>query len=231
MKKALYLLLLMALLTGCASQNGVDEAGTDNRDTTLETSITTELSSNPEDELSPSLQAYIAVLENKTPLYNSYSKKEMYLDETVVIAEGERIEKFSIIDLNDDGSPEVVLRLYYMTNEDYAFSVLHYEDGIVYQYGFPYRGFNDLKVDGSFYWSNSAFNSGIAKLDFHKDEYIETNLAYCDVDTEENYSYYIGDKSVSHAEFSAFQDEHGKTQSVEWHDYSIEDFKSSVANS
>ena len=226
MKKALYLLLLMALLTGCALQNDEKES--------IDTSgaigtVTEKTATALQEEISPTMQAYIDVLENKRPLYNSFSKTEKYLDE--LLRKEESIGRFSIIDLNGDGSPEVVLRLYYMTNEYYAFSVLHYEDGTVYQYGFPYRGFNDLKVDGSFYWSNSAFNHGIAKLDFHKDEYIETNLAYCDVDMEEHYSYYIGDESVSYAEFSAFQNEHGKTQSVEWHDYSIEDFKSFVANS
>ena len=112
-----------------------------------------------------------------------------------------------------------------MTNEYYAFSVLHYDNGTVYQYGFPYRGFNGLKADGTYHWSNSAFNNGIARIDFDRDVYTETNLAYCDVDMEENYSYYVGGERVSHAEFSLYQEEHSQRQGAEWHDYSIEDFK------
>lgn len=224
MKRYICMILCMVLLTGCRLQNSVADTSTDNSDSAIETDTTNEVTpSSAQGEIPLPLQAYIAVLENKEPLYASYSKEEKYLNE--LITGEESIAKYTLIDLNDDGAPEVVLQLSYGTNEYYAFSVLHYSDGIVYHYGFPYRGFNCLKIDGSYHWSNSAFNNGIAKIDFNKDIYTETNLAYCEVDTKENYSYYIGNESVSHAEFSAFQAEHEQKQSAEWYDYTIDDFK------
>lgn len=79
-------------------------------------------------------------------------------------------EKYAYIDLDKDGMDELVVKL--SKTDDYA--IIHYEDNVVYGYEYiPLRGFRDLKEDGTYYASDSAYTTYIYKIKFNKDTYIE----------------------------------------------------------
>ena len=80
-----------------------------------------------------------------------------------------RVDKFTIVDLDGDGENEVVLWILYNGDSYYGFEVLHYQEETVYGNTFTYRAFYDLKVDGTFWWSGGAANSGIGRLTFTED--------------------------------------------------------------
>lgn len=101
--------------------------------------------------------------------------KEAVMDEEdVAMAAGE----FAVVDLDGDGAQEIVLWLKINGISDYGFAVLRYHEGDVYGYTLPYRGFMELKEDGTFLFSGGAADSGIGQLNFSEKEYIVDELYY-----------------------------------------------------
>jgi len=132
------------------------------------------------------LSAYRAVLlgdaDYLTPWNNTYHSVDEDIEGRKAINSNPTMI-FSVIDLDSDGIPEVVLwstwDARYNDNAS-GFLVLHYQDGIVYGYGFYYRGFEDLKTDGTFSYSGGAPNHGIGIVDFNDAENSYTHaITYC----------------------------------------------------
>ena len=207
--KRICAVLLALLLAGCGAKTPADHVAASSDD-------------------APSYAVYQEVLENQKTMITASEQKEILFRDS--LAEGVDIANYSILDMDGDAIPEVVLQMRYYTNDTYGFFVLHLEGETVYMFGFPYRGLNGLKTDGSYHWSNGAFNNGEARIvDFGAGTYTETNLAYCDTDANGNALYYIGDKSVSQEEYMAYRDELDKTPVVEWIAYTPEAFAESIA--
>lgn len=70
----------------------------------------------------------------------------------------------------------MVLWLGYYENDYAGFLVLHRDGNDVYAHGFPHRGINGLRHDGTYYSSSGGWSS-IRTLDFEGDKCIETTLA------------------------------------------------------
>ncbi len=165
------------------------------------------------------LQALQSILESKSTFCLAYSKENLFLSNYVDETE-HSIKKYTILDLNGDGDPEMVLWLGYYTNNYAGFLVLHRERDVVYAYGLPYRGFNGLKTDGTHISSNSADNHAICKLEFDGDQYTQIKLAYREGSVSDNeLSYYIGDKSVSSEEFDAYEEARNQKRDALWIEY------------
>ena len=89
------------------------------------------------------------------------SIKEVVSDEDWVTAE---VIKFTVIDLDGNGENEIVLWIQSNNGLDYGFEILYFQDQEVYGFTLPYRGFMDLKTDGTFYSSGGMDNRGIRRL-------------------------------------------------------------------
>ena len=101
------------------------------------------------------------------------------------------VSKLAVIDLDKDGVKEMVL--WPSINGDDSietvsvpgYLILRWgEDGI---FGFDpgFRSFAYLKEDGTFYWSSSAFEGGIATARFPDDIYFDLeNVSWCDISVE-----------------------------------------------
>ena len=74
------------------------------------------------------------------------------------------IVEFALVDMDGNGIPELVLNL--DLKIDGSTCVLRYYENVVYGYEFGFRAMNSLKRNGSFRCSNSAFDSGIGRLQF-----------------------------------------------------------------
>lgn len=73
--------------------------------------------------------------------------KEVVSDEDWVTA---RVTKFTILDLDGNGEDELVLWIQANEDLDFGFEILYCQDQEVYGFTLPYRGFMDLKTDGTF---------------------------------------------------------------------------------
>ncbi len=83
-------------------------------------------------------------------------------------------DAYTVIDLDEDGEDEVVLRY-----ADYmGFCVLRFYEDKVYGYEFPYRGLTGLKQDGTFGFSNASDDNGVGRLSFDKKECITEELMH-----------------------------------------------------
>ena len=87
--------------------------------------------------------------------------KEVVSDEDWVTA---KVIKFTVIDLDGNGENEIVLWIQSNGGSDYGFEILYFQDQEVYGFTLPYRGFMDLKTDGTFYSSGGMDNRGIRRL-------------------------------------------------------------------
>ena len=144
------------------------------------------------------LEIYKKILLNETGFYNE--------DNRVVYLRDLNYKQFAVLDMNlyADGIPELVL--HNTANGDTL--VLHYYNGAVYGKKYGYRAMRNLKIDGFFDWSNSAYNSGLGKLHITgKDQEIIHMAEYGSL-MEEIEMYRIQGTPVSKNEFndySAFQ--------------------------
>ena len=87
--------------------------------------------------------------------------KEVVSDEDWVTG---KVIKFTIVDLDGNGENEIVLWIQSNNGLDYGFEILYFQDQEVYGFTLPYRGFMDLKTDGTFYSSGGLDNRGIRRL-------------------------------------------------------------------
>lgn len=164
-----------------------------------------------------------SILENKQSFYITSSKKNVLLSEYKAETDYS-VKKYTILDLNDDRDPEMVLWLGYGTNDYAGFLVLHRDGDTVYAHGFSYRGFNGLNGDGVYTSSSSAFNMSILKLDFDGDTCTETVLARREGDgNPESVTYYIEDRIGTAEEFEKYFKRYNSRSIPDWYSYDIEE--------
>lgn len=106
-----------------------------------------------------------------------------------------QVKNFTLCDLDGDGVPEAVLRI----GEYMGFAVLRWEDGDVNAYAEVPRGLGELKADGTFLYSNSAFDWGIGRYTFNGNESELEEITYCKPATD--YEIYM-----DHGEFISQSD-------------------------
>ena len=134
---------------------------------------------------------------------------------------------FALIDMGDDGMPKVVLEL--TSGFDGAFEILHYEDGKVYGFNRPYRGFLGLTSDGIYEGSSGAADSGFYTASIKKDVYREKALGYSVSGNGGTVSYHIGDSEATESEFGEFLERmwtHARENEAVWHDFTSENIAS-----
>ena len=139
----------------------------------------TELYGQPSDSLSPepypgpaeAAEAFRQVMAGDAPFRSvSEDGREYYLSQINELiwndpAVNAYAEQFAVADLDDDGTPEVII----LTNQHIhsePILVLRWQDGQIYGYNEVGRGMQGLKADGTSGWSDGAFHNGT-----HRDQY------------------------------------------------------------
>lgn len=157
------------------------------------------------------LEAYKAVLQNKSNFFSTDSKKNVHLNDFLTNKEifGAilKVTHFTVIDMDGDKIPEVVLELSVGDNNPMSFEILHYIKGEVYGYNIVYRGLETLKADGTFRFSNGAADNGWGKLIFQSNGYKIDQLGYSkssQVGGKLTIAYFINNKSVTKGAFDSF---------------------------
>lgn len=131
--------------------------------------------------------------------------------------------QFSVIDLDQDGTPEIV----YQRGGWGGFIVIRYFEGLVLGYDLPVRGMQELKQDGTFRTSNSSAEGSISRLHFWGRFYdfedlwrfwgkpISNNQDTVWIVTDAT----LSKSSLSQGEFEIFLGNFSSQPGVVWHPY------------
>ena len=143
----------------------------------------------------------------------TYSLDNYISGEAFNLGNMHKAEKYAYIDLDKDGIDELIFELS-NTNE---YAVLHYEDNNVYGYNYiSLRGFRDLKIDGTYSASDSAYTTYIYKMSFNKNEYINNFIMNYD---KQNNKCIINDESKPMDDCDNYINEQDKKENVTFYDF------------
>lgn len=128
---------------------------------------------------------------------------------------------FSVVDLEQDEVPELVLWMTIEGNPYVGYDVLRWEEGTVVSYSEVYRGLQGLKEDGTYSYSSGAFDHGVGLCaGFGEDGLNTTNLTW-----RSGEEYFVNNCPASENQFNsalAAQDE--KPDAV-WYEYTNENIR------
>jgi len=226
-----------------ASSTDISSAGTkdENTNTSMQSNnnpVSSDNSSVLENSVSENsiLEKYKAVLLDNAEFYSTDNNKQLSLDDFLtgkeIYADSLEATRFTVIDMDGDEIPEIILEL---TVDEYPefYEVLHYMNGTVYGYNFPYRGLHGLKTDGTFHYSNGASDNGYGKLKFQTTGYEVDKLGYMS-STQNNegttISYFINNKPVSENSYNSFSKEQDEKKDADWTDYTRTDVEKALSS-
>lgn len=151
------------------------------------------------------LPAIAAVLNGGSEVYVPSDKTNKTLQGALnhEFTEGAGYDSFAVLDVDGDGKLDVVLNVT-VNGEVLGYLVLTSADEVICAYGFYYRAMIGLKEDGSFSFSSSAAESGVAT--FYKDENRDAQynvLAESKLDENENVVYFVNGEAADEDAFTA----------------------------
>lgn len=151
------------------------------------------------------LPAIAAVLNGGSEVYVPSDKTNKTLQDALnhEFTEGAGYDSFAVLDVDGDGKLDVVLNVT-VNGEVLGYLVLTSADEVICAYGFYYRAMIGLKEDGSFSFSSSAAESGVAT--FYKDENRDAQyneLAESKLDENENVVYFVNGEATDEDAFTA----------------------------
>lgn len=151
------------------------------------------------------LPAIAAVLNGGSEVYVPSDKTNKTLQDALnhEFTEGAGYDSFAVLDVDGDGKLDVVLNVT-VNGEVLGYLVLTSADEVICAYGCYYRAMIGLKEDGSFSFSSSAAESGVAT--FYKDENRDAQynvLAESKLDENGNVVYFVNGEAADEDAFTA----------------------------
>ncbi len=137
------------------------------------------------------------------------------------------ITRFALLDLDGDGTDELVLDIDYSGDEEYV--VLTCYDGAVYANQVVHRGFLAPKADGTVAWSNGAFDNGYARFRFENGVLVYDDFAAVSSDGSGSVTYTLNGESVSEEDFDAFIAEQNAKDDLAWTAFSVDAVNAALA--
>lgn len=161
----------------------------------------------------PKQEEYLTAFSNVLFSADSFVQIYPQMDSDMTLAEiykvndelemKEENRTFALFDLDDDGTPELILPLALGDSDSiYGFEILHYIDGDILGYLLPYRGFYPLKKDGTFISSGGATDWKICSISAFSRQTYCTNVhlqiqTSGSIGTNMIYSYYVNGHEVN----------------------------------
>ena len=136
------------------------------------------------------------------------------------------ITRFALLDLDSDGTDELVLDIDYSGDEEYV--VLTCYDGTVYANQVVHRGFLTPKADGTVAWSNGAFDNGYARFRFGNGVLVYDDFAVM-IDNGSSVTYTLNGENVSEEDYNAFTAEQDAKDDLAWTDFTVEAVSAALA--
>lgn len=191
-------------------------------------------STNQADSGNSAFGAYISVLEDNSTFFSTDVNKNLTLNQ-LINSFGDasmEITKFAVVDLDNDGIPEVTLWETVNNNVDYGVEILHYQNGAVYSYSFVYRAFNNLKTDGTFSFSSSAADSGFGTVNLNDGSYTFNKITYSEQSPDSDaIIFFVNNKIATADEFDSAMDEQNMNADIKWYDFTEENIETMLADS
>lgn len=181
--------------------------------------------------------AYAPVLLGNAEFYSTDLKKNLNMGQLVQVVTTDSsvtisVPKFAVLDLDNDGAPEVVLWINTGgpdSGDCFGFEILKIQDGAVCGYTLWYRAFEELKADGTFSFSSGAADSGFGTIAFSKDGYTVSAVAYSQSGTDSGgdtvVSYYVNQQSAAQAAFAAAIDGQNSKPDANWVDFTADNIE------
>ncbi len=147
-----------------------------------------------------------AILEDRSALYDTLSKKEMLLSDWLKNNEY-TVSQYTVIDLDHDADLETVLWLTHGSDAYAGFLILHSNAGKTNAHLLYYRQFANLKEDGTFDFSGGVSNHGFGEISFSGDAYSINKIAYCESEDNTTVFYYSerDSRSLTKAEYENWE--------------------------
>lgn len=136
------------------------------------------------------------------------------------------ITRFALLDMDGDGTDELVLNIDYSGDEEYV--ILTCFDGAVYANQVVYRGFLTPKADGTVAWSNGAFDNGYARFRFENGVLVYDDFAVM-IDNGSSVTYTLNGENVSEEDYNAFTVEQDAKDDLAWTDFTVEAVSAALA--
>lgn len=136
------------------------------------------------------------------------------------------ITRFALLDLDGDGTDELVLNIDFSGEEEYV--ILTCYDGAVYANQIVYRGFLTPKADGTVAWSNGAFDNGYARFRFENGVLVYDDFAVM-IDNGSSVTYTLNGENVSEEDYNAFTAEQDAKDDLAWTDFTVEAVSAALA--
>ena len=146
---------------------------------------------------------------------------------TNLINAGVEATRFALLDLDGDGADELVLNIDFSGEEEYV--ILTCYDGAVYANQIVYRGFLSPKADGTFEWSNGAFDNGASRARFENGVLVYEDFVSMSEGSDGNAVYTLNGESIDEAAFSAFLDEQAAKDDLAWTEFSVDAVDAALA--
>ena len=241
MKPITVYLILLCLLFGCGRQEPAALPPPQSPQTVVWETATTEQNAPvaqapppaPLASLSPeAAQAFARVVTDAQSFFTPEGEELLFsvwaADCPGMLSGGNPIQWFTLVDLEQDDSPELVLWLD-RSKADIGilgYRILRYDGERVTLYDRPYRGFRDLKSDGTFHWSGGAYHNGTGRLTFPDGVLTEVDVHWmeCSWDPELKLQYFVLGQPVTEEAYLSWTQTHsqGNKSSVTWVDYTPE---------
>lgn len=195
---------------------------------------------NKEDTNTLSLSAYKSVLQNNAVFFSTDAKKDLNIDQLNQSVSNDssvtvKVTRFAIVDLDNDGTPEVILWLTVNNNDYYGFEVLRYQDGVVYGYTLWYRAFMNLKADGTFSFSSGAADSGFGTIKFTTKDYLINEVTYIQSSYNSNnnlsISCFVNYESATETEFRSAVNKQDEKADASWYKFTDDNIEMMLSNS
>lgn len=130
------------------------------------------------------------------------------------------IKSFALLDLDGDGTDELVLNIDYSGEEEYV--ILTCYDGAAYANQVVYRGFLSPKADGTFEWSNGAFDNGASRARFENGVLVYDDFASMSEGSDGNTVYTLNGESVDETAYNAFLDNQTAKDDLAWTEFTLD---------
>ena len=120
-----------------------------------------------------------------------------------------------------------MLNIDFSGEEEYV--ILTCYDGAVYANQIVYRGFLSPKADGTFEWSNGAFDNGASRARFENGVLVYEDFASMSEGSDGNAVYTLNGESIDEAAYSAFLDEQAAKDDLAWTEFSVDAVNAALA--
>ena len=222
--RILLLIGILGVSCCCMTACGLSEKNLpeDNSTPTLETNC--KPTDSPVNEAPDILNRYESILKGNASYFSVDNGENVTLAQSLESSgvENLQIVQFALVVFDHDQIPERILKKALDEIDVFGYEVLHEYGEEIYGYSFTYRNFADLKMDGTFVVSSSAYDYGIGRLEFSEDAASIQRAAESETllneDGTESVSYTIDGESVSEEDFFRMLEQQDAKKSVAWND-------------